>query len=101
MTHFGYIALSMVHCYQIDRWIPVSVTWMANLTTECHKQHFLLLMGNLNESDLSMELIDELLKQVMDYSAALQAGFEDAYAETFFPEAFNEGKKRAAGNFYF
>jgi hypothetical protein len=79
----GYLLTTSMFCDDLQRWIPVQLTWIRGLSDEYYKIHFTVLFQQLFKHTMTMIEREGLASQVVDFSAAQANGFIQAYCEVF------------------
>lgn len=79
----GYLLSTSMYHEDLRRWIPIQFTWLKGLTEEHYAAHFMTLMKQIKDADLTQKECDTLVCQVVDFSAAQKNGFIMAYMKIF------------------
>ncbi|EGG03557.1 uncharacterized protein MELLADRAFT_90087 [Melampsora larici-populina 98AG31] len=79
----GYLLTTSMYNDRIERWVPVLLTWLHELSSSHYKSHFITLLRQIQRSSLSEKDKGLLCEQVVDFSQAQKVGFIDAYMEVF------------------
>ncbi|OAV94185.1 hypothetical protein PTTG_27052 [Puccinia triticina 1-1 BBBD Race 1] len=79
----GYLLTTSMYCNQINRWIPVQLSWIRGLTKRYYQTHFAVLFKQFITPSILQEERDQLLRSVVDFSSAQQNGFIAACIEVF------------------
>ncbi|OAV96272.1 hypothetical protein PTTG_26438 [Puccinia triticina 1-1 BBBD Race 1] len=79
----GYLLTTLMFCDELQRWIPIQLTWMRGLGEEYYKIHFATLFRQFLSASLTPAERDTLVRQVVDFSTAQVKGFVSAYIEVF------------------
>ncbi|EHS63272.1 uncharacterized protein PGTG_21489 [Puccinia graminis f. sp. tritici CRL 75-36-700-3] len=79
----GYLLTTSMFCDDLQRWIPVQLTWIRGLSDKYYKIHFTVLFQQLFKHTMTMIEREGLASQVVDFSAAQANGFIQAYCEVF------------------
>ncbi|OAV99803.1 hypothetical protein PTTG_25298 [Puccinia triticina 1-1 BBBD Race 1] len=79
----GYLLTTSMYCNDLQRWIPVQLTWIRGLSEEYYKIHFATLFRKFLAASITPAERDTLVRKVVDFSAAQVEGFVLAYIEVF------------------
>ncbi|OAV95379.1 hypothetical protein PTTG_26661 [Puccinia triticina 1-1 BBBD Race 1] len=79
----GYLLTTSMYCNQINRWIPVQLSWIRGLTERYYQTHFAVLFKQFITPSILQEERDQLLQSVVDFSSAQRNGFIAACMEVF------------------
>ncbi|OAV95598.1 hypothetical protein PTTG_26602 [Puccinia triticina 1-1 BBBD Race 1] len=66
----GYLLTTSMFCDELQRWIPIQLTWMRGLGEEYYKIHFATLFRQFLSASLTPAERDTLVRQVVDFSTA-------------------------------
>ncbi|OAV89468.1 hypothetical protein PTTG_28681 [Puccinia triticina 1-1 BBBD Race 1] len=78
-----YLPTTSMFCEELERWIPIQLTWMQGLSKEYYKIHFATLFRQFLAPSITPAKRDTLVRQVVDFSAVQVEGFVSAYLEVF------------------
>ncbi|KNE86756.1 hypothetical protein PSTG_19738, partial [Puccinia striiformis f. sp. tritici PST-78] len=70
-------------CEQLQRWIPVQLTWIRGLSEEYYQVHFTILLKQFFLPGITAAEREGLCRQVVDFSKAQANGFKAAYKDVF------------------
>ncbi|OAV88135.1 hypothetical protein PTTG_29135, partial [Puccinia triticina 1-1 BBBD Race 1] len=79
----GYLLTTSIFCDELQRWIPIQLTWIRGLSEEYYKIHFATLFQQFLAASITPAKRDTLVRQVVDFSTAQVEGFVSAYLEVF------------------
>ncbi|OAV86106.1 hypothetical protein PTTG_30079, partial [Puccinia triticina 1-1 BBBD Race 1] len=93
----GYLLTTSMFCDELQRWIPIQLTWMRGLSEEYYKIHFATLFRQFLAASITPAEQDILVRQVVDFSTAQIEGFVSAYLEVFRQGTRSEVRKMLKG----
>jgi hypothetical protein len=79
----GYLLSTSMFCEDLQRWIPVQLTWIQGLSKKYYHMHFVVLLRQFFTSGITAGKRSLLVRQVVDFSLAQRNGFVSAYMEVF------------------
>ncbi|OAV87484.1 hypothetical protein PTTG_29414, partial [Puccinia triticina 1-1 BBBD Race 1] len=80
----GYLLSTSMFCDELQRWIPVQLSWIRGLTVKYHQIHFTTLMRQFfDDASITAQERDLLVQQVVDFSKAQMQGHKAAYMDVF------------------
>ncbi|KAI7965140.1 hypothetical protein MJO29_003238 [Puccinia striiformis f. sp. tritici] len=74
----GYLLTTSMYCDDLERWIPVQISWIRGLTEEYYQIHFATLFRQFWDASITPMERDHLVRQVVDFSKAQTEGFISA-----------------------
>ncbi|EHS64725.1 uncharacterized protein PGTG_22421 [Puccinia graminis f. sp. tritici CRL 75-36-700-3] len=79
----GYLLTTSMYCQQINRWIPIQLSWIRGLSENYYKIHFATLFRQFMRPEILDEDRKDLARNIVDFSKAQSEGFISAYLEVF------------------
>ena len=93
----GYLLTTSMYCDNIDRWIPVQLSWIQGLSEDYYTIHFTVLFRQFLISSILPEEQEKLATSIVDFSQAQQIGFVNAYMKVFGQTSWEEALKKLNG----
>ncbi|POW19408.1 hypothetical protein PSHT_04672 [Puccinia striiformis] len=87
----GYLLTTCMYCEQIQRWIPVLLTFIRGLSEDYYQIHFAILFRQFIDHSITEAERQAITRSVVDFSAAQRKGFIAAYVEVFKTSAKEAG----------
>ncbi len=75
----GYLLSSCVYCSVLFRWVPILFTWILNIDESSQIRHFVVLIEQILDAVPDENEQDQLIAQVVDFSASQLKAFKNAY----------------------
>ncbi|OAV87201.1 hypothetical protein PTTG_29528, partial [Puccinia triticina 1-1 BBBD Race 1] len=79
----GYLLTTSMFCEQIERWIPVQLTWIRGLSIKYYQIHFTALFQQFAKSSITRTERKLYARQIVDFLKAQAEGFKLAYMDVF------------------
>ncbi|OAV88860.1 hypothetical protein PTTG_28901 [Puccinia triticina 1-1 BBBD Race 1] len=79
----GYLLTTSMYCSEINRWIPVQLSWIRGLSERYYQTHFAVLFKQFMIPSILKDEREQLVRSVVDFSSAQRNGFIAAFMEVF------------------
>ncbi|POW21224.1 hypothetical protein PSHT_02634 [Puccinia striiformis] len=93
----GYLLTTSIYCDDINRWIPVQLSWILGLSESYYEIHFTVLFRQFLLPSISPAEREALATSIVDFSQAQQNGFVAAYCRVFGKISRTEALKKLKG----
>ncbi|OAV87274.1 hypothetical protein PTTG_29506 [Puccinia triticina 1-1 BBBD Race 1] len=93
----GYLLTTSMYCGDINRWIPVQLSWIRGLGKSYYTIHFTILFRQFMIPSLLPHKRKSMARSVVDFSKAQQKGFIAAYMDVFGKTNSNKAMQKLKG----